>query len=686
MAYSQDSPVSKIKDRLDIVEVVGAYVKLQKAGINYKGRCPFHNEKTPSFFVTPERQIWHCFGCAKGGDMFEFVKEIEGVEFPEALKILAAKAGIELPQYQPSSAYYVTKDDKTKLYEVCDLACKFFEKQFQSATGKKALEYLTGRGLTPATIKEFRLGFAPDDWEALSNFLKLKGYTDKDVIEAGLAIKRDERNSRGNGIYDRFRSRITFPIFDISGQVVGFTGRVFEVAPTGPAVGAPTSGFDQSTGGIDKNQVVGAKYINTPGTLIYDKSRILYGLSKAKLEIKRADQCILVEGNMDALMSYQAGVQNVVATSGTALTPHHLRLLQRYTKNLGFCFDSDQAGAAATRRGIGLALAGQFNIRVLELADRECKDPADYVKKYGAGWIDAVSSAKPVIEYYFDRARRSYDPTSAESKKTIIAAVAPFVKRLTSSVERSHWVSQLAALLRAPENAISSDIASYKDDLDAYIEQNKESSGNQAASVAPIKQIPKDLPDVANEALLSVVLRDPALFKDDLLSVPYELLHPETSEILRRIMMMPLPVSFADLVAGYALEERLPLEFAHLRSQELWNGFSSEQLKAEFQALLSLIRRRAVIARLTDLQFDVKEAENAKDEERLTQLSKEFQELVAQLSVSTINNAQKENKKAQEGPKEKTSQEKDPQESGEEEASQENFREGLFTSQETGHQ
>ncbi len=630
--------VKKIKDRLDIVEVISPYVKLQKAGINYKGRCPFHNEKTPSFFVTPERQIWHCFGCAKGGDMFEFIKEIEGVEFPEALKMLAAKAGIELPAYRPSAAEYGAKDTKTKLYEICEWATKFFEKQFQSTTGKKALEYLTERGLTSTTIKEFRLGFAPNDWEALSNFLKLRGYSDTEIVDAGLAIRRDETKGRGKGIYDRFRSRIVFPICDISGQTVGFTGRVFE---------APKMGQDHAgDNSIDSDQVTVAKYINTPGTLIYDKSRILYGLSKAKLEIKRADRCILVEGNMDALMSYQAGVQNVVATSGTALTPHHLRLLQRYTKNLGFCFDSDQAGAAATRRGIGLALAGQFNIRVLELTDRECKDPADYVQKHGAGWIDAVSAAKPVIDYYFDRARKAYNPTSAESKKTIITAVAPFIKRLTSEAEYAHWIGQLALLLEMPPQSVNADIVAFKDDLDVYIEQSKEPAMVAATAPVPEPIRPRELPDMVNEALLSVVLCKPELFSAELPKVPYELLHPQTAEIVRRISTLPQPFSFTELVSGYPEEDVLPLEFANLRSQELWQGFSDEHLLAEFNTLLASIRRRAVNARLTQLQFDVREAENAKDSARLDVLSREFQELIHQLVPASVglitHNAQKE--------------------------------------------
>ena len=308
--------VSKIKDRLDVVDVISGYLKLQKAGMNFKARCPFHNEKTPSFVVSPERQVWHCFGCSKGGDIFSFIQDIEGVEFPEALRVLAAKAGIELDSFNPA-----IKDDKARLYEVCETATKFFEKQFHSNIGKLALEYLKNRGVVDSTIQEFRLGFAPNDWNALGTFLKNCGYSENEIVEAGLAIKRND----GSGVYDRFRSRITFPIFDLNGQVVGFTGRIFA----------------ESSEALAKEEGQ-AKYINTPQTRIYDKGRILYGLNKAKMDIKQTDRCVLVEGNMDALMSYQAGVKNVVASSGTALTLNHLTLLHRYTTNLDFCFDTDK--------------------------------------------------------------------------------------------------------------------------------------------------------------------------------------------------------------------------------------------------------------------------------------------------------------------------------------------------------
>ena len=201
--------VSKIKDRLDVIDVISGYLKLQKAGINFKARCPFHNEKTPSFVVSPERQVWHCFGCSKGGDMFTFIQDIEGVEFPEALRVLAAKAGIELDLSARDRSAFGGKDDKTKLYEICESATKFFEKQFLSSTGKLALAYLKKRGVVDSTIKEFRLGFAPNDWNALGIFLKNFGYNDSEIVDAGLAIKRNE----GSGVYDRFRSRIMFPIF-----------------------------------------------------------------------------------------------------------------------------------------------------------------------------------------------------------------------------------------------------------------------------------------------------------------------------------------------------------------------------------------------------------------------------------------------------------------------------------------
>ncbi len=339
--------IDQIKDRVDIVDLISSYLKLQKAGVNYKARCPFHNEKSGSFVVSPERQIWHCFGCSLGGDVFGFVKQIEGIEFPEALRILAARAGVKLTNENPEF-----RSHKTSLYEITELACKFFEKQLhQSDGGKRVLVYLHGRGLNDESIKNFRLGYAPESWQSLLDFLG-RHYQNQDIFDAGLIIKKD-----AGGYYDRFRSRILFPVGDINGQVVGFSARVFAVSK-------------------DEEEKIGAKYINTPQTSIYDKSRLLYGLDKAKLAIRKENKCLVVEGNMDVIMSHQSGAYNVVASSGTALTEGHLKIIKRYTDNLDLCFDSDNAGTLATERGVDLALAHGFNVGVVSI-EPPAGEPSD---------------------------------------------------------------------------------------------------------------------------------------------------------------------------------------------------------------------------------------------------------------------------------------------------------------------
>jgi len=620
--------VSKIKDRLDIVDVISGYLKVHKSGINYKARCPFHNEKTPSFFISPERQIWHCFGCAKGGDMFSFIQDIEGVEFIEALKLLAQRAGIELNY---SSDNLAIKDDKSVLYEICENASRFFEKQLNnSVIGKKAMLYLKSRGLTEDTAREFRLGFAPSEWESLSVFLRNFGYKDTDIINAGLAIKREG----SNGIYDRFRSRIIFPISDLSGQIVGFTGRIFE------------SNFESI-----KEQVEPAKYINTPQTVIYDKSRILYGLNKAKAEIRREGKCVLVEGNMDVLMSHQAGIKNVVATSGTSLTSGHLKIIKRYTSNLNFCFDTDQAGATATRRGIGLALANELNVKVIEITDKECKDPADYVKKYSKiisnsidgtenkssepTWPDIVARAKPILEFYFDKARKEFDPNSAESKKTVISILAPFVKRLSSQVEKAHWVAQLAFLLRTKEDVVEADIGAMKDDLPL---ENFDDKVVQTRTLAIENNLGRDgvqmrvEKDMLSQALLSVVMKNPTLFKGELKNVQFGLLDKHTADIISKLAAGDFK-NINEMMSDFRKNEKsYKLEFAYLKSQELWKDFGDEDLKLEFENLITKINERSINAQLNSLVYDIKEAEIKKDKNKIVELVEKFGSLTKELA------------------------------------------------------
>ena len=630
--------ISKIKDRLSVVDVVSGYLKLHKAGVNFKAPCPFHNEKTPSFFVSPERQIWHCFGCQKGGDIFAFIKEMEGVEFPEALRILAARAGIELEEFDSA-----IKDSKDCLYQICELSARFFEKQLgRSDTGQRAVGYLKSRGLEEATMAKFRLGFAPNTWDALTKYLRNSGFTEKEIIDAGMVIKRQpttDNRQPTTGIYDRFRSRIIFPISDVNGRVVGFTGRIF------PAEGGSASG----------GEIKEAKYINTPQTLIYDKSRILYGLEHSRGDIRKKNKCLLVEGNMDAIMSYQAGVTNVVASSGTALTPMHLAILKRYTSNLDFCFDTDSAGALATKRGIGMALGQDFNVKAVSLDDpapslsadrqsavadegrawggggKEGKDPADYVQKYGKEWEKVVSSAKPVVEFYFEKAKENYRPESAESKKNVILAVAPFVKRLSSRVERSHWTSQLAYLLRVKEEAVEADIASAQDDLNIYETSARASS--DAAKPKPSLVVKLEAPDIMNEALLSVVIKNPALFKQEITALDKSFLNPLASQAFEEMTKEDLTqFNFGNFAAKFDSDKTLDLEFIYLKSQSLWENFKDDELKAEFNNIFNKLKQKIINARLADLGFEMRAAEAAGDKGKIADLAGRFNQLTQELA------------------------------------------------------
>jgi len=422
-----DSPIEEIKNRLDIVEVIGSYLKLQKTGANYRALCPFHSEKKPSFFVSPARQIFKCFGCAAYGDIFKFIMMIEGVEFGDALKTLAQKAGVELKPLKPESIVWRTK--RQRLYEICELSAKFFEKQLdQSAIGKKAEDYLLKRGISEESIKKWRLGYAPDTWQGLSDFLVGKGYQREEIQEAGLAVK----NEKGN-YYDRFRARIIFPVFDLNSQIIGFGARVLE----------------------EQNNE-GAKYINTPNTLLYDKSRVLYGINFAKMEIRIKDDCLLVEGYIDCILSHQAGFQNTIAVSGTALTPFQLRILKRYSSNLLIAFDMDIAGDSATKRGIDLAQKYDFDMKIVNLP--KDSDPADIISKNPEQWEEIVNGAISILDFYFKSTFSKFNKGKPEEKKKIGRALLPVINRISNKILQSHWILRLAEELKVSEDSIISEM------------------------------------------------------------------------------------------------------------------------------------------------------------------------------------------------------------------------------------
>jgi len=457
-----NSEIEQIKSRLNIVDVVGEYIKLEKAGINYRALCPFHNEKTPSFFVSPSRQMWHCFGgCNEGGDIFKFVMKIEGIEFIDALKLLAKKAGVQLKT--SSKKYEEIKTQREKLLDICKKATIFFSTQLnKSKTGLEAKDYLMKRGLKEETIKEWKIGYAPSTWDSLCNYLIGLGYKRKDIIDAGLASEK---------FFDRFRSRIIFPICDFNGQPIGFTGRVF-------------------------NSDDEAKYLNTPNTLLYDKSQALYGLDKAKVEIRKNDSCVLVEGNVDCIMSHQSGVKNCLAVSGTALTPAHLGIIKRFSNNLILSFDMDLAGNNATKKGIDMALKNGFNVKVISMNSE--KDPADIILSSGEDeWKKIIKEAKPINQFYFDLSFKDRDVKSVEDQKRIVSELLPIFKKIDNTIEQTYWIQKLAEKLSIREDDIRQEMK--KVNLPKQeVEVQKEKAG-------------KSRKELLEETILSMALIEPSI-------------------------------------------------------------------------------------------------------------------------------------------------------------------------------
>lgn len=590
-----NSPVDEIKNKLDIVEVVGSYIKLQKAGANLRALCPFHSEKKPSFFVSPARQMWHCFGCSKGGDIFAFVKEIEGVEFGDALRILAQKAGVDLKPLRPE-----LKTERKRLYEICEWAAKFFEKQLEaSKVGQEAKNYLLARKITEESIKKWRVGYAPDAWQGLSDFLVGKGYEREEIEKAGLAIKSANSEQRTmNNYYDRFRSRIMFPIFDLNSQVVGFGGRIF--------------GDAKRPDGQEE-----AKYINTPSTLLYDKSRILYGLDRARVEIRKKDECVLVEGYTDVIMSHQAGVENVAATSGTALTLYQLKILKRYSENLLISFDMDVAGDSATKRGIDLAIEAGFNVRVITLPEE--KDPADVISQNPDEWQKLIERKKSIMEFYFGTAFAGFSGT-AEEKKKISKIVLPIIKRIPNKIEQAHWIQLLAKKLEVKEENVESELKKISQPRPEF------PSLAEDVRIIPPQKTRKELME---ERIVSLVLKSPSdigLIEENYFNCFSSLVR----EVLTNLKNTP-NVSLANLPSVFG---QASPQLADLLNRLCFKAeFEDDQIepKQEIQTCLREIFSFETKNKLDCLSREIKKAENEKDFPRVSKLIEEFSKLSKEL-------------------------------------------------------
>ncbi len=413
--------VEEVLAKTDIVELINERVSLKKAGRNFKALCPFHSEKTPSFIVSPERQIFKCFGCNIGGDAYKFLMEYEKMDFGEALRYLADRANVELKSYQPRGDEAIKK----KLYQVNHLAAElYYYLLTKHEAGQKARDYLADRGIKKEIIEEFRLGYAPNRWQMLKEFLvDKKGLESENVIKAGLVFE----NRRGQ-LTDRFRGRVMFPLLDNRDHIVGFSGRLLE---------------ERENAG---------KYINTPETPIYHKSQLLFGLTQAKDALRKQKKAIVVEGEFDMISPFQAGIENIVAIKGSALTIEQIKLLKRYVDELLLALDADTAGQKATRRGIQLAVNEGLNVEVITLG--EYKDPDDAVRADPEFFREQIKKAQSIFDYYIESALERFDQASAWGKKQIVDDLAPVLLAIDDEVLRSHYVRRLAEELGIDEQAI----------------------------------------------------------------------------------------------------------------------------------------------------------------------------------------------------------------------------------------
>lgn len=588
------SDTQLIKDKLDIVDLLGEYIQLKPAGTNHKGLCPFHGEKTPSFMVSRERQNWHCFGCSKGGDIFSFIQEIEGMEFIEALKFLAHKAGVEL---ETSHTAQLQQSQKNRLKEINKEAARFYYHfLMKMPIGEEARGYVKMRGMTQETVDEWMVGYSPDQWDLLTKYLLKKGYSVDDLVASGLTIRRENASTHtGQGFYDRFRDRIMFPIRDIHGTVVGFTGRLLHDTPNA------------------------GKYVNSPQTQIYDKSNIIFGLDKAKQDIRKCKYVVLVEGQMDVISTHQAGMRQVVATSGTALTEQQISLIKRFTDEVRVSFDADEAGIAAAKRGIDLALEAGLSVKVISVPNG--KDPDECVKTNKEDWFNAVESAQNVMEWYFVRLLSGVNMNDPRQKQQASEQLLAEIAHIPSAVERDHWIQQLAERIQVDASVLREDMK--------RVQTQAKKSPIQIKKQEPAKIVHKETRlHALLEHLMALLLKFPDVFP---------------SITTDRLLDSALSTSaFAPLYDGLKrqytekrafnseeLKEIAPesakiTDMLFMKAELFFAGIADKEKKQEIQRIVALVRDEWKKIQRKHIGDQMMLAEREKNTEKLQQLLEEF--------------------------------------------------------------
>ena len=586
--------IEEVKQKTDIVSLIGGYIEIKKAGRNFKALCPFHGEKTPSFMISPELQIYKCFGCQAGGDAFSFLKEYEGMEFGEALRFLADKAGVKLVRLDRSDT-----GEKEKLIEINNLTAKFYQYfLLNHAVGKIALEYLLKeRGLKLASIKDFSLGFSPDSPLALKKFLiDKKKFNPSEVEGAGIGYPK------GGYFIDRLRGRVIFPLLDHRGNCVGFAGRILP----GP------------------KEKEAAKYINTPETPVYHKGNLLYGLNLTKTNIKHKETAIVVEGELDAISSWQAGVKNVVAIKGSALTEDQVRLLSRFAKKIILCLDADIAGDAAARRGVIVAQDQGLEVKVARLTG--FKDPDEAARSSPETYKKSLIGAVGIWDFLLDSVFEKLDASTGEGKAKISREVTPILNLISDKIVQAYYIGLVAKRLGVSEEAVGEEVAR---------EDKSKETGKAGANLAPQEET-VGRRELLEERLLSLGFR----YQPEILSVK------GTSGLITT----PLTSRILEEYASYLKKHKKfnPSEFARILPKELFEGFAVMVLTQDFELknpneapaeigivqhelkILSIKEKMAEVS-LEMKELEMKENEKNGDKEKLQRLGEDFNQLKEKL-------------------------------------------------------
>ncbi len=584
--------INEIKNKISIEDLVSQYVQLKKTGRNLKGLCPFHNEKTPSFVVSPEKQICHCFGCNKGGDIFGFIQEIEGVNFPEAISVLAEKCGVKVEKTQ--FVKKEGKDEKDPYFKAHNLACDFFEKQlWETKEGEKVLKYLYERGLKDEIIKEFRLGFAPDDYQALYPLLLKNKIPVNVLLKSGLA---SSKTVSSDNIYDKFRLRLIFPIFDYMGRICGFGGRA-----------------------LKKDQM--PKYLNSADNLIYNKSKIMYGLYNAKQFIKKEDKVVLVEGYFDVLLPYQSGVKNVVATSGKALTNNHITFLNRLTSNIVTCFDNDKAGEEANKKAYFLFQSKGINVKTVDIL--KGKDPADFVQQ-GGDFSEAVDKAPSFIDHFLNILLKSENLSTLEGRKKIINEFSYFYKNM-SATEKEFYLGNLSMHLNINQRNLYEEMENYRTPDEDFSRLGDEENLDMKVDKL-----------TTEERIIGLLLEYPNLFKIIESKLDENLFENKDMKEVYKVLANQYN-SFRDKFEnwnkekGFLFEIKEKLDILLLYISELYQDFSIENLEIEINKLLDRGLKEKHSRTMKDLYNLLTKAEETGDKEQSEKVMKQLQDLHNQI-------------------------------------------------------